>query len=254
MSSLALGTWNVRTLLDRDIANRPERKTVLVAAELKCYNINIRALNETRLAEEGQLPEVGAAYTFFWIGKRTDERREAGVGFAIKMKLVKQLAGPPKGINDRLMSVRLPLQQKRFATIISVYAPTMANSENVIEKFYEDLKSAIGATPKADKLIILGDFNARVGEDWRTWEGVLGRHGIGKCNSNGLLLLQTCALFNLLITNTSSSYHTITGHNGCTLVPNIGIYLTTSLCVNKMDRMLGLQRPCVGQSAGQTIE
>ena len=202
MSSLALGAWNVRTLLDRDTANRPERRTALVAAELKRYNIDIAALSETRLAEEGQLTEVGAAYTFFWIGKSTDERREAGVGFAIKTKLVKQLAGPPKGINDHLMSVRLPLHKKRFATIISVYAPTMTNSENVIEKFYEDLKSVIEATPKADKLIILGDFNARVAADWRTWEGVVGRHGSGKCNNNGLLLLQTCAVFNLLITNT----------------------------------------------------
>ena len=195
VSSLALDAWNVRTLLDRHTANRPERRTALVATELKRYNIDIAALSETRLAEEGQLTEVGATYTFFWIGKSTDERREAGVGFAIKTKLVKQLAGPPKGINDRLMSVRLPLHKKRFATIISVYAPTMTNSENVIEKFCEDLKSVIEATPKADKLIILGDFNARVGADWRTWEGVLGRHGIGKCNSNGLLLLQNlCSL------------------------------------------------------------
>ena len=101
-----------------------------------------------------------------------------------------------------IMSVRLPLQKKRFATIISVYAPTMPNSESVIEKFYEDLKSVTEDTPKTDKLIILGDFNVRVGADWRIWEGVLGRHGIGKCNNNGLLLLQICALFILLITNT----------------------------------------------------
>lgn len=39
-------------------------------------------LRNTRLAEDGQLSEVGASYKFFWIGKGTDEKRDAGVGFA----------------------------------------------------------------------------------------------------------------------------------------------------------------------------
>ena len=36
--------------------------------------------------------------------------------------------------------------------------------------------------PLADRIIILGDFNARVVGDFQTWT-VLGRHGVGKCNA-----------------------------------------------------------------------
>eukprot|EP00745_Piridium_sociabile_P007467 TRINITY_DN1490_c1_g1_i10.p2 TRINITY_DN1490_c1_g1~~TRINITY_DN1490_c1_g1_i10.p2 ORF type:complete len:209 (-),score=38.86 TRINITY_DN1490_c1_g1_i10:2457-3083(-) len=99
------------------------------------------------------------------------------------------------------MTMRLPLQGKRFATLISAYAPTMTNPDDVKEKFYEDLNSAITAVPSSDKLIILGDFNARVGSDHASWEGVLGKNGIGSCNSNGALLLETCTAHELLITN-----------------------------------------------------
>ena len=78
----------------------------------------------------------------------------------------------------------------------------MTNPDETKDKFYEDLNALIASVPNADKLIILGDSNARVGRDNTTWEGVIGKHGTGSCNSNGLLLLQTCAEHELLITNT----------------------------------------------------
>ena len=70
-----------------------------------------------------------------------------------------------------------------------------------LKTFYDDLDSVISAAPWTDKLILLGDFNARVGTDHQTWEGVIGYEGVGKCNSNGLLLLRKCAEHELLITN-----------------------------------------------------
>ena len=70
------------------------------------------------------------------------------------------------------------------------------------DKFYDDLDNIISATPRTDKLILLGDFNAGVGTDPKTWEGVIRSEGVGKCNSNGLLLLRKRAEHDLLITNT----------------------------------------------------
>lgn len=122
MTPITIGTWNVRTLLDNITANRPQRRTALVARELAHYNIDIAALSETRLANEGQLSESGGGYTFFWSGRSSDERCESGVDFAIKNHLVRKLASPPKGVNDRLMTMQLPLQKGKQATLISAYA------------------------------------------------------------------------------------------------------------------------------------
>ena len=90
--------------------------------------------------------------------------------------------------------------------------------------FYNDLDDVISATPLSDKLILLGDFNARVGTDHQTWEGVIGPEGFGKCNSNGLLLLRKCAL-NMIFESPTQSfvYQTEIKHPRCIPVPNTGI-------------------------------
>ena len=62
-SELVVEAWNVRTLLDRSGSGRPERRIALVGKELSRYNIDIAALSETRLADEGHLTEAGSGYT-----------------------------------------------------------------------------------------------------------------------------------------------------------------------------------------------
>ncbi|BHF58986.1 hypothetical protein SprV_0100194100 [Sparganum proliferum] len=203
VSSLTLAAWNVRSLLDNPRSNRPERRTALVARELARYKVDIAALSETRFSEQGQLEEVGAGYTFFWSGRPRTERRDAGVAFAIRNDIVGRLPCLPQGINDRLMSLRLPLRRGgKFATIISAYAPPMTSLDAARDKFYEDLHALLATVSKADKLIVLGDFNARVGTDHTAWRGVLGPHGLRGSNDNGLLLLRTCAEHRLILTNT----------------------------------------------------
>ena len=197
---ITLAAWNVRTMQDREGTACPERRSALIDRELSRYGVDIAALSETRLADTGEVAE--STYTFFWSGKPETEKRESGVGFAIRSTLVSKLIEQPKAINDRLMVVKLSLPQQRCATLISIYAPTMQHTDETKEKFYSELRGVIDSVPRQDKLIILGDFNARVGADWTAWEGVLGRHGVGKCNSNGQLLLELCMTYNLSITNT----------------------------------------------------
>ncbi|KAK2168419.1 hypothetical protein NP493_1225g00007 [Ridgeia piscesae] len=122
---LTIAQWNVRTLLDRKAADRPERRTALVAMELAKYNIDIAALCETRFSESGSFSDL--EYSFFWSGKPERERTEAGVGFAVKKDIVTKLTEMPRPVSDRIMMLSLPLSKDKLATIISVYAPTMTN-------------------------------------------------------------------------------------------------------------------------------
>ena len=202
MILLKIGAWNVHALIDSAVSDRQQRRTGLVGRELGRYGIEKAALSETRFAEIGKIKEVGAGYTFFKSGRKSEESREAEVGFAIKSDLVGKLSGLQIGINDRLMTFRLPLSGNKHAPIFKPYAPTMTNPDEVKNKFYDALDNIISATPRTDKLILFEDFNARVGTDHQTWEGVIGSEGVGKCNSNGLLLLRKCAEHDLLITNT----------------------------------------------------
>ena len=171
-------SWNIRTLIDREETDRPERRTALVAKELDRYGVDIAGLSETRLSDENHLIEVGAGFTFFWKGKPAGVKREGGVGFAIKSTLV-DLIEQPCAFSDRIMTLRLALSAKRYITIISAYAPTMTNDEETIISFYTLLSSVISEIPKSDKILLLGDFNARVGQDNDTWD-CLGPYGIGK--------------------------------------------------------------------------
>ncbi|VDL90424.1 unnamed protein product [Schistocephalus solidus] len=149
VSRLKQAAWNVRSLLDNPRSNRPERRMALVARELARYNVDIAALSETRFSEQGQLEEMGADYTFFWSGRPKAEQRDAGVAFSIRNEIVGRLPCLPQGINDHLMSLRLPIQGDQFATIISACVLPMTSSDAAKDKFYEDLQALIATAKRA---------------------------------------------------------------------------------------------------------
>ena len=61
-----------------------------------------------------------------------------------------------------MISVRF--QGKPFnITVIQVYAPTSNAEETAAEWFYEDLQDLLELTPKKGVFFIIGDWNAKVG-------------------------------------------------------------------------------------------
>ena len=59
--------------------------------------------------------------------------------------------------------------------VIQAYAPT-SNTEEA-ELFYEDLQDLLELTPKKDVLFIIGDWNAKIGN--QETPGVTGKFGLG---------------------------------------------------------------------------
>ena len=119
---------------------------------------------------------------------RTIEGYKSGINIFLKWVKCKRLL---KGINNRSMALEPHLSIKHHATIIRVYTPTMTTPEEAKERVYEDLDKLIRSIPWQIKVFLLRDFNTRACSDNPSWEGVLGIIRVGKCNSNGLLLLRT---------------------------------------------------------------
>ena len=67
-----------------------------------------------------------------------------------------------KPVNDRILTIRL-LGQAKNITLIQVYAPTSAASEEEMDEFYDTLQNEVDNKESQDILIITGDFNAKVG-------------------------------------------------------------------------------------------
>lgn len=90
---------------------------------------------------------------------------------------------------------------KTRTTIIQVYAPTEASSEEQIEEFYEILGDNL-AKYKSPTNLIIGDFNSKIGCRTPDEEANLGPHGYGIRNGRGERLIQFAQENNLKIANT----------------------------------------------------
>ena len=93
---------------------------------------------------------------------------------------------------SRTLSVNIATNGRKLVNFFRFYAPTLLADPEKRGNFYWDLLRLLQNTPADDKILILSDLNAIVGQDSEAWKGALGRHGAGNCNDNGCLLLKFC--------------------------------------------------------------
>ena len=207
----------------QEVLNVVDRKLDFMMKELRRYRVSVAAVQETKWFGKDVWEAQG--YTFLHSGRPLPSEegivvRNEGVGIALDERATaawKEAGEVWNAVGSLIVTARLKatsVGQRRpgscretrniYISIISVYAPTAKAPPNVMQKFMDDLQDTVDKISPLDVLILLGDFNARVGrrEDDHLWFGVHGKHGIGQCNDAGERFLEFCARNQFTIMNT----------------------------------------------------
>ncbi|KAF2892891.1 hypothetical protein ILUMI_13280 [Ignelater luminosus] len=173
---LKIVTWNIQGL-------NKEGKLKESVQELHKYDIDILAVQE--------INAKGTAITSFkkyiWcIGGGV--RNKLGTGFIIKEKLKNKIVDY-RIINERLSVIRIKGKCRKL-TILNVHAFTEETGEDTKQTFYDTIEESPNNVASFDmKIIIIGDFNAKIGKEERNYE-IAGKESLRrKSNKNGQRLI-----------------------------------------------------------------
>ncbi|GFO43740.1 UDP-glucuronosyltransferase 2a1-like [Plakobranchus ocellatus] len=130
----------------------------------------ILGLSEVRWKGAGKITSCG--HEIIYSGGTESEK---GVGIIEDQTVSKAIKGH-WALSDRVFLVKIAGKPVDL-NIIQVYAPTANSNDEDLDKFYNDLDTAKTQCKSQDPLIIMGDFNAKVGTD--KVDDIVGKHGRG---------------------------------------------------------------------------
>ena len=163
------GTGNVRSM--------NQGKLEVDKQEMARVNVNILGNSELKWTEMGEFNTDD--HYIYYCGQ--ESLRRNGVAIMVNKRFQNAVLGCNLK-NDRMISVHL--QGKPFnITVIQVYAPTSNTEKAEVARFYEDLQDLLELTPPKDVLFIIGDWNAKLGNQERP--GITGKFGLGVQNKGG---------------------------------------------------------------------
>jgi exonuclease III len=147
---VTIATWNVRTLYAGG-------KLANVIREAERNKVDILGMSEVRWTGFDRITSDG--YDFIYSG---GEKHENGVGILVSKKLSAMIEEMIP-ISDRVMAVVLNCKPKPLS-IIQVYLPTSEHNDDEIEAVYEDIEKVLKKIRRDSPIIMMGDFNAKVGK------------------------------------------------------------------------------------------
>lgn len=123
----------------------------------------------------------------------------AGVGRLIH-KRREQAIYDWKAWTERILTIELRELNKSIKTVIVVYGPNDDDKAENKDKFWEELTTVVEGA--RGMIIIIGDFNSRVGKKDGIHNRTIGKHGENVRNNNGKRMLDFCLMNDYVITNT----------------------------------------------------
>ncbi|CAF3849768.1 unnamed protein product, partial [Rotaria sp. Silwood1] len=186
---------------------------------------SVAALAETKIPDSGVCVVNG--YTFIYSGSPSQLLSKSAYGAAVCLgpeatNAWKNSGAQWEAVSSRIVTVRIECRPVPI-TIIAVYAPInpsngVKNDIETCDEFYKTLQATIDKTHKSDMIMIMGDFNARVGvEQANTAGGTVGKHAIDKQNQNGRRLVDFCLFNSFIVTNTFFPHKAV--HQGTWMHP-----------------------------------
>ena len=183
-----IGTWNVRSVKNKENE---------VIREMKRYNIDVLGLSETKARGNGMKAVDGASYVYSGV---TEGRAKRGVAIIVAERWA-DCVRSWSCVSERCVTVRLNVAGV-WLTLVQVYAPTDDTDSVAKDEFYAEVQEVMNRVPRGDRIIVMGDFNARVGKNVKVWKGVIGEHGEDVENDSGRRLLGFSAENEMRIMNT----------------------------------------------------
>ena len=132
-------------------------KLEVVKQEIVRVNVDILGISQLKWTGMGEF-NSDDHYIYYC---RQESLRRNGVAILVNKRLQNAVHGCNLK-NDKMISVCF--QGKPFnITAIQVYASTSNAEDAEVERFYEDLQDLLELTPKKDVFFIIGDWNAKAG-------------------------------------------------------------------------------------------
>ena len=174
-------------------------RTTQVAREMERYKIRVLGLSETRWLQSGQL-RLSSGELLLYSGHTEDGAPHTeGVALMLAREAQTALIGW-EPVSSRIITAKFTTKKKDIRlNIIQCYAPTNDAEEEKKDDFYQQLQATIDRRGAKDIMVIMGDFNAKIGTDNTGYEDIMGTHGVGQMNENGERFADLCALNQLVI-------------------------------------------------------
>lgn len=127
-------------------------------------------------------------------------RHEFEVGFVINEALLTKVS-KFEAINERLCYIRFSMPRYDLI-IINCHAPTEEKEEEVKNAFYEDLERVYDTLPRHSVKLVIGDMNAKLGQE-EEYKPTIGRESL-HCisNDNGTRFVNFATSRDIIISST----------------------------------------------------